>query len=114
MIDGGKTRSGTSGKPRWSVSAYVYRGLCKGKGGDYQGALNDCRKGLELNLKDPSIHNNLGWLYAAANGKNFQDKLKALEHAAKQVELSNERNAEILETLARVYFIDGWKGRRGD
>jgi hypothetical protein len=62
---------------------------------------------LELNLKDPSIHNNLGWLYAAANGKNFQDKLKALEHAAKQVELSNERNAEILETLARVYFIDG-------
>ena len=89
-----------------SGSAYVYRGLCKVKGGDYQGALNDYRKGLELNPKDPSIHNNLAWLYATAKDEKFQDKLKALEHATKAAELSNERNAEILDTLARVYFIN--------
>jgi tetratricopeptide (TPR) repeat protein len=77
------------------------------KGGDYQGALNDYRKGLEINPKDPSIHNNLAWLYATAKGEKFQDKLKALEHAAKAVELSSERNVEILDTLARVYFING-------
>ncbi len=93
-------------EPR-STSAYVYRGLCRMKGGDYQGALNDYRKGFELNPKDPSIHNNLAWLYATAKNEKFQDKLKALEHAAKAAELSNERNAEILDTLARVYSING-------
>jgi tetratricopeptide (TPR) repeat protein len=93
-------------EPR-SGSAYVYRGLCKVKGGDYQGALNDYRKGLELNPKDPSIHNNLAWLYATAKDEKFQDKLKALEHAARAAELSHENNAEILDTLARVYFING-------
>jgi len=90
-----------------SSSAYVYRGLCRMKGGDYQGALNDYRKGLELNSKDPSIHNNLAWLYATAKDEKFQDKLKALEQAAKAAELSSERNTEILDTLARVYFING-------
>jgi len=90
-----------------SGSAYVYRGLCKVKGGDYQEALNDYKKGLELNPKDPSIHNNLAWLYATAKDEKFQDKLKALEYAAKAAELSSERNAEVLDTLARVYFING-------
>jgi tetratricopeptide (TPR) repeat protein len=90
-----------------SSSSYVYRGLCKVKGGDYQGALNDYKKALELNPKDPSIHNNLAWLYATAKDEKFQDKLKALEFAAKAAELSNERNGEILDTLARVYFING-------
>lgn len=90
-----------------SSSAYVYRGLCKVKGGDYQGGLNDYRKGLELNSKDPSIHNNMAWLFATAKDEKFQDKLKALEHAAKAAELSSERNAEVLDTLARVYFING-------
>jgi tetratricopeptide (TPR) repeat protein len=90
-----------------SSSSYVYRGLCKVIGGDYQGALKDYRKGLELNPKDTSIHNNLAWLYATAKDEKFQDKLKALEYAAKAAELSNERNGEILDTLARVYFING-------
>src|SRR4030042_2704016 len=93
-------------EPR-SSSAYIYRGLCKLKGGDYQGALNDYKRALEMNSKDPSIHNNLAWLYATAKDEKFQDKLKALEHAAKAAELSNEKNAEILDTLARVYFING-------
>ena len=90
-----------------SSSAYVYRGLCRVKGGDYQGALSDYKKALELNPRDPSIHNNLAWLYATAKDEKVQDKLKALEHAVKAAELSNEKNAEILDTLARVYFING-------
>jgi tetratricopeptide (TPR) repeat protein len=93
-------------EPR-SSSAYVYRGLCKVKGGEYQGALNDYKKALELNPKDPSIHNNLAWLYATAKDEKFEDKLKALEHAVKAAELSSERSAEILDTLARLYFING-------
>ena len=92
---------------RRSSSAYVYRGLCRMEGGDYQRALFDYKKALELNPKDASIHNNLAWLYATAKDEKFQDKLKALEHAVKAVEFSNDKNAEILDTLARVYFING-------
>jgi len=90
-----------------SSSAYVYRGLCKVKGGDYQGALNDYKRALELNPKDPSIHNNLAWLYAKAKDEKFQDKIKALEHAVKAAELTNEKNAEVLDTLASAYFSNG-------
>ena len=43
--------------------------------------------------------------------ENIQDKAKALEHAKKAAELSKEDNAEISDTLARVYFINGQ--RRG-
>jgi len=90
-----------------SSSAYVYLGLCKVKGGEYQGALNDYKRSLELNPKDASIHNDLAWLYATAKDEKFQDKLKALEYAVKAAELSNERNAEIMDTLAKTYFING-------
>jgi tetratricopeptide (TPR) repeat protein len=88
-------------------TAYVYRGLCRMKGGEYQEALTDYQKALEFSPKDASIHNNLAWLYATAKEEKFQDKLKALEHAVKAAELSNEKNAEILDTLAKVYLING-------
>ncbi len=92
--------------PRWR-SAYIYRGLCRMKGGEYKGALSDYKSALKMNPKDSGIHNNLAWLYATANDEKFRDKGKALEHAKKAAELSKERNAEILDTLARAYFING-------
>jgi tetratricopeptide (TPR) repeat protein len=92
--------------PRIST-AYIYRGLCRMKSGEYQGALSDYQKALEFNPKDASLHNNLAWLYATAKDEKVRDKIKALEHAVKAAEMSNEKNAEILDTLARVYFING-------
>jgi tetratricopeptide (TPR) repeat protein len=91
---------------RWR-SAYVYRGLCWMKGHEYEEALNDYKKALSLKYDDASIHNNLAWLYATAKDEKFRDNGKALEHAGKAADLSKERNAEILDTLARVYFING-------
>ncbi len=88
-------------------SAYVYRGLCRMKGGEYQEALEDYNRALKLNPRDASVHNNLAWLYATAKDEKFQDKGKAIDHARKAAELSNERNAEILDTLAMAYFING-------
>ena len=41
------------------------------------------------------------------NDESFRDKVKALEHAKKAAELSKEKNAEILDTLAKAYFING-------
>jgi tetratricopeptide (TPR) repeat protein len=88
-------------------SAYVYRGLCREKVGKYKEALADYEKALELKPNDAGIHNNIAWLYVSANDSAFRDKVKALEHANKAAELSNEKNAEILDTLARAYFING-------
>jgi len=88
-------------------TAYAYRGLCRMKTGAYQEALNDYKKALEFHPKDASLHNNLAWLYATAKDSKVQDNIKALEHAVKAAEMSNEKNAEILDTLARVYFING-------
>jgi Flp pilus assembly protein TadD len=92
--------------PRMS-SAYVYRGLCREKLGRYKEALNDYTKALELKPNDAAIHNNIAYLYVSANDESFRDKVKALEHAAKAAELSKGKNAEILDTLARTYFING-------
>ena len=92
--------------PRMS-SAYVYRGLCREKLGKYKEALNDYTKALELKPNDAVIHNNIAYLYISANDENFRDKVKALEHAKKAAELSKEKNAEILDTLARAYFMNG-------
>jgi tetratricopeptide (TPR) repeat protein len=92
--------------PRMS-SAYVYRGLCREKLGKYKDALNDYTKALELKPNDAAIHNNIAYLYVSANDESFRDKAKALEHAKKAAKLSKEKNAEILDTLARAYFING-------
>lgn len=88
-------------------TAYVYRGLCHEKRKEYEKALSDYKRALSLKNDDATIHNNLGWLYATANDEAFQDKAKALEHAMRAAELSKGRNAQILDTLAKAYFING-------
>jgi Flp pilus assembly protein TadD len=92
--------------PRMS-SAYVYRGLCREKLGTYNEALNDYTKALELKPNDAAIHNNIAYLYISAKDESFRDKSKALEYAKKAAELSRGKNAEILDTLARAYFMNG-------
>ena len=87
-------------------SAYVYRGLCRENLRKYKEALSDYTKALELKPNDAAVHNNIAYLYVSANDESFRDKKKALEHAKKAAELSKEKNAEILDTLARAYFIN--------
>jgi tetratricopeptide (TPR) repeat protein len=89
------------------VGAYVYRGLCREKAGEYADALKDYTTALSMNPKDANIHNNLAWLYATANDEKVKDNIKALEHAVKAAEISNEGNADILDTLAMAYFVNG-------
>jgi len=88
-------------------TAYTYRGLCRVNAGEYKEALSDYKKALEFNPKDVSVHNNLALVYAAAKDEKVQDKIKALEHGVRAAELSNEKNAEVLDTLALVYFVNG-------
>jgi tetratricopeptide (TPR) repeat protein len=92
--------------PRMS-SAYAYRGICRENLERYRDAISDYTKALEIKPNDAAVHNNIAYLYASANDESFRDKAKALEHAKKAAELSKEKNAEILDTLARAYFING-------
>lgn len=92
--------------PRMS-SAYAYRGMCREKLGEYVAALKDYTSALAINPSDAGLHNNLAWLYATAGDEKVKDKTEALEHAKKAAELSHGKNAEILDTLARAYFING-------
>lgn len=89
------------------MPAFSYRGLCRMKAGDYKGALADYQVVLQANPKDATIHNNLSLLYASAADEKFRDKAKALEYALKAAELSKWKNAEILDTLATAYYING-------
>lgn len=93
-------------EPRMA-SAYVYRGLCRERLEKYKDALSDYTKALELKPNDAAVHNNIAYLYVSANDESSRDKTKALEHAKRAAELSKEKNAEILDTLARAYFTNG-------
>ncbi len=89
------------------VQSYGYRALCHERLGEYLEALKDYTTALAMNPNDAHIHNDLAWLYATAKDEKIQDKAKALEHAKKAAELSKGNNAEILDTLARAYFMNG-------
>jgi len=89
------------------VNAFAYRGLCREKLGKEKAALEDYTRAVQQQPDDVSNQNNLAWLYATAKDEGVRDKLKALEHASKAAALSKEKNAGVLDTLARVYFING-------
>jgi tetratricopeptide (TPR) repeat protein len=91
---------------RWAP-AYLYRGLAHLNRGEETAALSDDTAALNLNGKDPTVHNNLAWLYATAKDDKIRDKAKALEYARQAAVLSKEGNAQILDTLATAYFING-------
>jgi tetratricopeptide (TPR) repeat protein len=77
------------------------------KGRESQSA-SEGERALRLNPYDAQTLNNLAWIYAQAADANLQDLPKALRYAQKAVELTKEKNAEFLDTLAEVHL------RRGD
>lgn len=90
-----------------SFPALVYRGLCREKKGDGKGAEQDYRAALRLRPKDPGVHNNLACLYADTPEKRLQNPQKALAHALKAASLTQQKNPEVLDTLARAYARNG-------
>jgi tetratricopeptide (TPR) repeat protein len=81
--------------------------MCHERLGEFVVALKDHAEALAANPRDPALYNNLAWLYGTAADAQVRDPAKALEHARKAVELSGGNSAEILDTLAMAYFING-------
>lgn len=86
------------------LSSLSYRAGCREKLGKEEAALEDYTRALQQKPDDVIIHNNLAWLYST---EKVRDNLKALEHASRAAALSKEKNAGVLDTLARAYFING-------
>jgi tetratricopeptide (TPR) repeat protein len=87
--------------------AYVYRADTHYRKKEYQKALADYQRAVEIDAKDPGNHNSLAWLLATCPDVKFRDGKKALEAATRACELASWKKAYVLDTLAAAYAEDG-------
>lgn len=71
---------------------------------NYPETINAYKHSLWLNPDNPHALNNLAWLFATCEDKNFRDPEKALEFAKKAVNLLPAPH--IYDTLAESYFVN--------
>ena len=74
---------------------------------DPRTALEEYQRTIEHFPDFAAAHNNLAMLYTGYSNLNLQDPEKALYHAKKACELTNQENLGHLDTLARAYFVNG-------
>ncbi|MEE9420550.1 MAG: SPOR domain-containing protein, partial [Desulfatiglandaceae bacterium] len=89
--------------------AYNNRGTAWFYKGDYDRAIADCTKALELNPRYADAYHQLALILATCPEKRYRNATKAVALAQKAVELSPEAN--FLDTLAAAYAE---AGRFGD
>ena len=82
---------------------YNSRGIAYGQKGQYDQAISDFNKAIEINSMDAQTYNNLAWLFATAKVPRFRNGEKAVVLALKACELSEWKNPGCLDTLAASY-----------
>jgi tetratricopeptide (TPR) repeat protein len=80
---------------------YKDRGTAYMRLGDYEAAIKDFDKAIELDKKFAPAYGALGSLYAEAD-QPYRDPRKALRMAEKAVKLSGGKSPDMIENLARV------------
>ena len=60
-----------------------------------------------VDSKHAGTHNNLAWLYATTEDKNFRRPWAALEHAYRAVRLTRWRMPNFIDTLAEALHASG-------
>jgi len=86
---------------------YNNRGIACGEKSQYDQAISDFNKAIQINSLEAEGCNNLAWLFAMAKSPGFRNGKKAVEIGIKACELSGWRNAEYLDTLAAAYATVG-------
>jgi tetratricopeptide (TPR) repeat protein len=81
---------------------YKDRGTAYRKLGEYELALKDFEKALELDKKFAPAYASLGLLYALTTDPSIHNPQLALSMAEKAVELTGGSSPDMLETLAEV------------
>ena len=83
------------------ASTYNNRGLAKGKLGDFEGAIADCDKAIELNPKSASAYNN-----RSINKASLGDFEGAVVDCDKAIELNPKPAYYTVRGIAKLYLRD--------
>ena len=86
---------------------YNNRGATYGEKGQYDQAVSDFNKAIEMNPLDAEAYNNLAWLFATARAPGFRNGRRAVALALRACELSDWKKGEYLDTLAASYARTG-------
>jgi tetratricopeptide (TPR) repeat protein len=86
-----------------NADAYLERGHVYQSKGEYLAAVADYQKALALGQTEPRFYNQYAWMLAACPQPAYRDGARAVELALRGCELTNWRDANILDTLACAY-----------
>ena len=92
--------------PRHAL-AYYNRGLARDNKSEYDRAIADYNEALRINPKHVGVNNSAAWLLATAPVAAVRNGARAVELARKAAELSESKDADILDTLAAAYAEAG-------
>jgi tetratricopeptide (TPR) repeat protein len=73
----------------------------------YGDAIRAYQQALRLEPGFAEAHNNLAWLYATCDERNYRDPRAALDHAQQAVNLTQWKQGEFIDTLAEAHFANG-------
>lgn len=65
------------------------------------------QKGIAIAPDSAILLNNLAWLYVTSDDAAIHNPQKGVQLATKAVELTHQRSASLLDTLAEAYFASG-------
>ena len=86
---------------------YTYLGTAYNQLGKYEMAIQNWSRAVELKPDSANVLNNLAWLLAAVDDVSIQDANRAIELAQRACELTDYKDAAILDTLAVAYAAAG-------
>ena len=89
------------------ADAYYNRGNAYKANREFEKAIADLGEAVRLNPRDAQAHNNLALLLASCPKEKLRDGKKAVGHATKACELTDWKNADLLDTLATAYAEAG-------
>jgi len=90
-----------------NAKLYVSRGIAYENKGEYDAAVADFEKAVELNPDSVAANNELGWLLSTCPEDKYRDGKKAIILGTKACELSRDEDPADLDTLAAAYAETG-------
>jgi tetratricopeptide (TPR) repeat protein len=93
-------------EPR-SVDPYLRRAWAFVLKREFEKALGDFDEIIRIEPRSASAYNSRAWLWATCPDGKYRDGKKAVESATKACELSEWKNAHIVDTLAAAYAEAG-------
>jgi tetratricopeptide (TPR) repeat protein len=91
--------------------AWAHVGEVQSRAKRWSEAANTLEKGVAAQPENAILLNNLSWLYATAEDTAVRNPKRAVELGEKAVQLTDGRNAALLDTLAEAYYVSGDKAK---